>query len=61
MDGNLATGPKVCGACLILTELVNFSQATRSEGEMLKTSVGSPVKVSSVSSLSEISTVRKSS
>ena len=27
-DGNQNTEPKVCGACLILTDVVNFSQAT---------------------------------
>ena len=34
-------------AFLILTDAVNFSQATISKGEMVKTSVGNPVKVSS--------------
>ena len=57
-DGNQDTEPKVCGACLILSDVVNFSQATTNGGEMVKTSVGSPVKVSSVSSLSEMSTVQ---
>ena len=57
-DGNQNTEPKVCGACLILTDLVNYSQATTDEREMVKTSVGSPMKVSSVSSLSEMSTVQ---
>ena len=57
-DGNQNTEPKVCGACLILTDVVNYSQATTSEREMVKTSVGSPLKVSSVSSLSEMSTVQ---
>ena len=57
-DGNQNTEPKVCGACLIHTDVVNYSQATRSEREMVKTSVGSPIKVSSVSSLSEMSTVQ---
>ena len=57
-DGNQNTEPKVCGACLILTDAVNYSQATTNEREMVKTSVGSPIKVSSVSSLSEISTVQ---
>ena len=56
-DGNQNTEPKVCGACLILTDAVNYSQATTNEREMVKTSVGSPIKVSSVSSLSEMSTV----
>ena len=37
---------------------MNYSQATTNEREMVKTSVGSPIKVSSVSSLSEISTVQ---
>ena len=55
---NQNTEPKVCGACLILTDVVNYSQATTSEREMVKTSVGSPIKVSSVSSLSEMSTVQ---
>ena len=57
-DGNQNTEPKVCGACLILTDVVNYSQATTNEREMVKTSVGSPIKVSSVSSLSEMSTVQ---
>ena len=57
-DGNQNTEPKVCGACLILTYAVNYSQATTNEREMVKTSVGSPIKVSSVSSLSEMSTVQ---
>ena len=57
-DGNQNTEPKVCGACLILTDIVNYSQATTNEREMVKTSVGSPIKVSSVSSLSEMSTVQ---
>ena len=57
-DGNQNTEPKVCGACLILTDVVNYSQATTSEREMVKTSVGSPIKVSSVSSLSKMSTVQ---
>ena len=57
-DGNQNTEPKVCGACLILTDVVNFSRATTNGREMVKTSVGSPIKVSSVSSLSEISTVQ---
>ena len=56
--GNQYTEPKVCGACLILTDAVNYSQATTNEREMVKTSVGSPIKVSSVSSLSEMSTVQ---
>ena len=47
-DGNQNTEPKVCGACLILTDAVNYSQATTNEREMVKTSVGSPIKVSSV-------------
>ena len=54
-DGNQNTEPKVCGASLILTDVVNYSQATTNEREMVKTSVGSPIKVSSVSSLSEMS------
>ena len=57
-DGNQNTEPKVCGACSILTDVVNYSQATTNELEMVKTSVGSPIKVSSVSSLSEMSTVQ---
>ena len=57
-DGNQNTEPKVCGACLILTDAVNYSQATTNEREMVKTSVGSAIKVSSVSSLSEMSTVQ---
>ena len=57
-DGNQNIEPKVCGACLILTDAVNYSQATTNEREMVKTSVGSPIKVSSVSSLSEMSTVQ---
>ena len=57
-DGNQNTEPKVCGACLILTEAMNYSQATTNEREMVKTSVGSPIKVSSLSSLSEMSTVQ---
>ena len=57
-DGNQNTEPKVCGACLILTDAVNYSQATTNGREMVKTSVGSPIKVSSVSSLSEMSTVQ---
>ena len=57
-DGNQNTEPKVCGACLILTDAVNYSQATTNEREIVKTSVGSPIKVSSVSSLSEMSTVQ---
>ena len=57
-DGNQNTEPKVCGACLILTDAANYSQATTNEREMVKTSVGSPIKVSSVSSLSEMSTVQ---
>ena len=57
-DGNQNTEPKICGACLILTDAVNYSQATTNEREMVKTSVGSPIKVSSVSSLSEMSTVQ---
>ena len=57
-DGNQNAEPKVCGACLILTDAVNYSQATTNEREMVKTSVGSPIKVSSVSSLSEMSTVQ---
>ena len=57
-DGNQNTEPKVCGACLILTDAVNYSQTTTNEREMVKTSVGSPIKVSSVSSLSEMSTVQ---
>ena len=57
-DGNQNTEPKVCGACFILTDAVNYSQATTNEREMVKTSVGSPIKVSSVSSLSEMSTVQ---
>ena len=57
-DGNQNTEPKVCGACLILTDAVNYSQATINEREMVKTSVGSPIKVSSVSSLSEMTTVQ---
>ena len=48
----------MCGACLILTDVVNYSQATTNEREMVKTSVGSPIKVSSVSSLSEMSAVQ---
>ena len=43
-DGNQNTEPKVCGACLILTDAVNYSQATTNEREMVKTSVGSPIK-----------------
>ena len=57
-DGNQNTEPKICGACLILTDVVNYSQATTNEREMVKTSVGSPIKVSSVSLLSEMSTVQ---
>ena len=57
-DGNQNTEPKVCGECLILTDVVNYSQATTIEREMVKTSVGSAIKVSSVSSLSEMSTVQ---
>ena len=57
-DGNQNTEPKACGACLILTDVVNYSQATTNEREMVKASVGSPIKVSSVSSLSEMSTVQ---
>ena len=57
-DGSQNTEPKVCGACLILTDVVNYSQATTNERKMVKTSVGSPIKVSSVSSLSEMSTVQ---
>ena len=57
-DGNQNTEPKVCGACLILTDVVNYSQATTNEREMVKASVGSPIKVRSVSSLSEMSTVQ---
>ena len=57
-DGNQNTEPKVCGACLILTDAVNYLQATTNEREMVKTSVRSPIKVSSVSSLSEMSTVQ---
>ena len=57
-DGNQNTEPKVCGACLILTGVVNYSQATTNEREMVITSVGSPIKVSSVSSFSEMSTVQ---
>ena len=53
-DGNQNTELNVCGACLILTDVVNYLQATTSEREMVKTSVGSPIKVSSVSSLSEM-------
>ena len=30
-DGNQNTEPKVCGACLILTDVVNYSQATTNE------------------------------
>ena len=56
-DGDQNTEPKVCGACLILTDAVNYSQATTNEREMVKTSVGSPIKVSFVSSLSEMNTV----
>ena len=37
---------------------MNYSQATTNEREMVTTSVGSPIKVSSVSSLSEMSTVQ---
>ena len=37
---------------------VNYSQAITNEREMVKISVGSPIKVSSVSSLSEMSTVQ---
>ena len=37
---------------------MNYSQATTNEREMVKISVGSPIKVSSVSSLSEMSTVQ---
>ena len=57
-DGNQNTEPMVCGACLILTDVVNYSQATTNEREVVKTSLGSPIKVSSVSSLSEMSTVQ---
>ena len=57
-DGNQNTEPKVSGACLIFTDVVNYLQATTNEREMVKTSVGSPIKVSSVSSLSEMSTVQ---
>ena len=57
-DGNQNTEAKVCGACLILTDVVNYLQATTNEREMVKTSVGSPIKVSSVSSFSEMSTVQ---
>ena len=42
----------------ILTDVVNYSHATTSEREMVKTSAGSPIKVSSVSLLSEMSTVK---
>ena len=56
--GNQNTEPKVCGACLILTDVVNYPQATTSEREMVKTSVLSPIKVSSVSSLAEMRTVQ---
>ena len=56
-DGNQNIEPKVCDACSILTDVVNYSQATN-ERKMVKTSVGSPIKVSSVSSLSEMSTVQ---
>ena len=56
-DGNQNTEPKVCGACLILTDVVNYSQATTNERKMVKTSVGSTIKVIAVSSLSEMSTV----
>ena len=38
-DGNQNTEPKVCGACLIRTDVVNYSQATTNEREMVKTSV----------------------
>ena len=57
-DRNQSTESKVCGACLILTDVVNYSQVTTSEREMVKTSVGSPINVSSVSSLTEMSTVQ---
>ena len=57
-DGNQNTEPKVCCACLIFTDVVNYSQATTNEREMVKTSVECPIKVSSVSSLSEMSTVQ---
>ena len=50
-DRNQNTEPKVCGVCLILTDVVNYSHATTNEREMVKTSVGSPIEVSSVSSL----------
>ena len=36
-DGNQNTEPKVCGACLILTDVVNYSQATTSERQKVKT------------------------
>ena len=42
-DGNQNTEPKVCCACLILTDVVNFLQATTNEREMVKTIVGSPM------------------
>ena len=57
-DGKQSTEPKVCGVCLILTDVVNYSQASTSEREMMKTSIGSTIKVSCVSSLSETSTVQ---
>ena len=57
-DRNQNTEPKGCGACLILTDVVNYSQATTNEREKVNTSVGSPIKVSPVSSLSEMNTVQ---
>ena len=48
----------MCGACLIPTDVVNYLQVTTSEREMVKKSVGSPINVSSVSSLTEMSTVQ---
>ena len=57
-DGNQNTEPKACGACLMLTDVVNCSQATTNEREMVKTSVGRSIMVNSVSSLSEMSTVQ---
>ena len=39
-DWNQNTEPKVCGACIILTDVVNYSQATTSEREMVKQALG---------------------
>ena len=39
---NQNTGSKISGACLKLTDVVNYSQATTKAGEIVKTSVGKP-------------------